>query len=213
MSRAKREAVVLIHGIWMNSLEMFYLNQYFKKINYAVYGFNYPSLRKTPVENAEKLAGFVSRIPQKRVHFIAHSLGGLVTLHLFDKFPVAQDGRIVLLGCPYRGSAFARYFDQQPHLQKLALGKAQVGALLEPAPEWEMQRELGVIAGNQPYGMGSSLGIIEGEAHDGTVHVEETVIDNARDFLVMPVSHTSMLFDRNVAAAASNFILKGEFSA
>jgi pimeloyl-ACP methyl ester carboxylesterase len=197
----------------MNSLEMFYLNQYFKNLGYETHGFNYPSIRKPPAENAKKLHDFISSLDAEEVHIIAHSLGGVVTLHMFDQFTVKQNGKVVLLGCPYKGSVVARYFDTMPLFQRIALGKAQEGALVKHAPVWQGERPLGVIAGNQPYGMGVSLRAIDGMAHDGSVHVKETVIENATDFTVMPVSHTSMLFDKTVAEAIEQFLQTSEFPA
>lgn len=207
-----REAVVLIHGIWMNSLEMLYLKRHFQKLDYAVYGFDYPSLRRSPVQNAHKLKQFIDTLEQETVHLVAHSLGGVVVMHLFDQFADIKPGRIVLMGCPYRGSAVAQQVKRrQRGWHRLLLGEAQRGALLQSAPEWRGQRELGVLAGNNPMGMGTLLGAIEGQAHDGTVHVRETVIDTAKDFTVLPVSHTSMLFNPVSATAVSHFLSHGRF--
>ena len=96
-------------------------------------------------------------------------------------------------------------------MQQILLGRAQEGALLRPAPEWQAQRELGVLAGNQPFGMGTTLRAISDGAHDGTVHVKETLIDNATDFTILPVSHTSMLFNRDSIQAVQHFLEQGRF--
>lgn len=210
-----KKAIVLIHGIWMNSLEMLYLRQYFQKQGYSVYGFNYPSIRKSPSENARRLKKYIDQLPEQEVHLVAHSLGGVVVLHMFDMFESIKPGRVVLMGCPYRGSDTAKNlsntYKRQPFIQKALLGKAQEGALLKDAPEWKGKRELGVLAGNQPFGMGTTLRAISDGAHDGTVHVRETIIDNADDFTVLPVSHTSMLFTPQSAEAVGQFLSRGQF--
>lgn len=210
-----KKAIVLIHGIWMNSLEMLYLHQYFQKQGYNVYGFNYPSVRKSPAENARRLKKYIDNLAEQEVHLVAHSLGGVVVLHMFDLFDDIKPGRVVLMGCPYRGSDTAKNlamtYRQQPLIQKALLGRAQEGALLNDAPPWRAQRELGVLAGNQPFGMGTTLRAISDGAHDGTVHVKETVIDNAHDFTILPVSHTSMLFTPQSAQAVSHFLAQGHF--
>ncbi len=199
----------------MNSLEMFYLHQYFQKQGYRVYGFNYPSVRKSPADNARRLKKYIDNLAEQEVHLVAHSLGGVVVLHMFDLFDEIKPGRVVLMGCPYRGSDAAKNLSvihrERPFVQKALLGRAQEGALLKEAPEWNGQRELGVLAGNQPFGMGTVLRAISDGAHDGTVHVKETVIDNAHDFIVLPVSHTSMLFTLQSAEAVSCFLEDGQF--
>jgi len=209
------KAIVLIHGIWMNSLEMLYLRQYFQKQGYSVYGFNYPSVRKSPADNARRLKKYIDNIAEQEVHLVAHSLGGVIVLHMFDLFDDIKPGRVVLMGCPYKGSDVAKNLSvihrERPFVQKALLGRAQEGALLKDAPQWQAQRELGVLAGNQPFGMGTALRAISDGAHDGTVHVKETVIDNAHDFTVLPVSHTSMLFTPQSAEAVSQFLKLGVF--
>lgn len=210
-----KKAIVLIHGIWMNSLEMLYLHQYFQKQGYRVYGFNYPSVRKSPADNARRLKKYIDNLAEHEVHLVAHSLGGVVVLHMFDLFDNIKPGRVVLMGCPYRGSDAAKNLSvihrERPFVQKALLGRAREGALLEKAPAWKAQRELGVLAGNQPFGMGTVLRAISDGAHDGTVHVKETVIDNAHDFIILPVSHTSMLFTPQAAEAVGEFLKYGQF--
>ena len=80
-----KEAVILVHGIWLNGLEMWRLRQRLQQAGYECYQFTYPSLKQTPEDNADKLSDFVAGIDAKVIHFVCHSLGGLVLLHLFDR--------------------------------------------------------------------------------------------------------------------------------
>lgn len=211
----QKPAIVLIHGIWMNSLEMLFMKKYFEQQDYRVYTFDYPSVRNAPAENARSLKRFLDQLPELEVHLVAHSLGGVVVLHLFDQFEDVMPGRVVLMGCPYKGSDTAKQLTETykdiPVLQKIILGEAKQGALLMPAPQWQGQRELGVLAGNRPFGMGTTLRAISDGAHDGTVHVKEALIDNATDFTILPVSHTSMLFNRGSIQAVQHFLEQGCF--
>ena len=84
---------------------------------------------------------------------------------------------------------------------------------------------MGVIAGNRPYGLGQvflqyhnrklrkadSPLLDEYLVHDGTVYLKETKLDAATDHLIMPVSHTGMLIDNNVAKQTEYFLQHGQF--
>ncbi len=71
-------------------------------------------------------------------------------------------------------------------------------------------RDLGVIAGNLARGVGRLWGTLEGPS-DGTVLVAETQLVGAEDHLVLPVSHTGMVFSKAVASAAGRFLSTGKF--
>ncbi|EDY85708.1 cob(I)alamin adenosyltransferase [gamma proteobacterium HTCC5015] len=210
-SEATQQAVVLVHGLWMNSLEMLAMRRHFLQLGYRVYGFNYPSLRRGPVLNARNLAAFIQSIEEPVVHVVAHSLGGIVALYCYDREEYLPPGRLVLMGAPVRGSDTAKWVSKLPRLAKLALGQATRGALLQAAPVWKGQRELGVLAGSKSVGMGSVLGALSG-AHDGTVRVSETIIANATDSIVLPFNHTEMLFNSRALHCVAHFLQCGRFS-
>ncbi|HEB56510.1 MAG TPA: alpha/beta fold hydrolase [Gammaproteobacteria bacterium] len=207
----KREVVVLVHGIWMTGFEMLLLRYRLYRSGYQTYLFHYPSLRRTPSENAASLNRFLKKISADRIHLLAHSLGGIVLLHLFHAFPQQKPGRVVMLGTPARGSELARRFYRKRRLRPL-LGQACEQGLLGGAPDWPEECELGLIIGDRPLGLLAQLfgGPLE-KPNDGTVRVAETRIEQASDILRLPVTHFSMLADRRVAAAACRFLQTGKF--
>ena len=81
------EAVVLVHGIWMSGIEMSLLRYRLQRCGYKTYQFHYASLRQTPAENAVALNRFLKKIKSTQIHLLAHSLGGIVLMHLFHRFP------------------------------------------------------------------------------------------------------------------------------
>ena len=82
------------------------------------------------------------------------------------------------------------------------------------ANEWATEvcrrRDVGVVAGSVPVGLGRVAGRFDGPS-DGTVAVAETELEGARDHIVLPVSHTSMMIYRQVADQAGAFLKRGEF--
>jgi len=203
--------VVLVHGIWMTGFELSLLRYHLHREGYRTRLFHYSSLRRNPAENAAALNRFLQKIPAARIHLVAHSLGGIVLMHLFHTFPQQKPGRVVMLGTPVKGSELARRFYRKRGLRAL-LGRATEQGLLGGAPEWPADRELGLIIGDRPIGLLAQLsGGPLAKPSDGTVRVAETRIDQARDVLRLPVCHFSMLMNRQVAAAIGHFLQTGKF--
>ncbi len=146
--------------------------------------------------------------------------------------------KIVTLGTPHLGSTTADYAKR---FLPFTIGNAYQGALdgtVAPLPNGVC---LGVIAGNKPYGLGQAIlnyhnyrnvnhhndnkhqhqqqnqqqydSHIKGlqKAHDGTVYVSETMLPNATDHLILPVTHTGMLVDKEVARQIVYFLSNGVF--
>jgi len=206
----KPERVVLVHGIWMTGLEMFFLRRRLEACGFDIERFHYASLGRTPVENAEALAGFIRGLDVGRLHLVAHSLGGIVLMHLFERFPDLPPGRVVLLGSPVQGSGVARRLSRLPLLRH-CLGRSIQLGLLGDVPPWQGERELGVIAGTGGVGIGTLVGGLD-KPSDGTVAVTETRLAGASDYCDLPASHTGLVFSSKVADAVCCFLKTGNFT-
>lgn len=207
-----REAVVTLHGLWMTGLEMRLLRTRLQLRGYEPYPFRYPSVRRSPRANAQVLRAFVDRIDAEVVHFVAHSLGGLVVLHLFDLAPLQRPGRVVMLGSPLAGSRAARRVAQWPLLGRALLGASLSGGLQGDVPPWQAGRELGVVAGTgNTLGVGRLFGGPLPRPHDGTVALSETRAPYVSSHLEVPCGHFGLLFRADVAEAVAHFLREGVF--
>lgn len=207
-----REVVVTLHGLWMTGLEMALLRSRLRDCGYTVRPFSYHSLWLSPSENARRLARFVDGIDADVVHFVAHSLGGLVLLHLFEQAPLQRPGRVLLLGTPVSGSAAAQHVSNWPVLRHLLLGRSLERGLLGGAPRWKEARELGMVAGTRGgLGMGSLSGAGLVAPHDGTVSLQETRATWIDAHLSVPHGHFGMLYSRSVTEVACRFLRYGAF--
>ena len=207
------ETVVLIHGIWMTGAEMGLLGWRIRRAGFEVRLFHYHSLWRTPAENAAALDRFLGRLEADVIHLVAHSLGGIVVAHLFERFPLQKPGRVVMLGSPLRGSAIARKYHRWM-VGRPFLGRAAVRGLLGDAPRWRADRRLCMIAGNRGVGIGMLLsGGALPRPNDGTVAVEETLDPAVYRHLEVPYSHFGMLFSRRVADAVVACLRTGDFAA
>lgn len=202
------EAVVLIHGLWMPALVMAPLARRLRRAGWATFRFAYSSRHATLRENAAALAAFVRGIDAPRVHFVAHSLGGLLLMQLLQDIPGLPPGRVVLLGTPYSGSHVARRLSR--HAWGRWLCGLSLDALLGDGPRWTGERELGIIAGSVPIGAGW---IVSGLAkpNDGTVAVAETVVAERTDAITLPVTHSGLVFSAAVARQLVHFLNTGSF--
>jgi pimeloyl-ACP methyl ester carboxylesterase len=205
------ETVVLVHGIWMSSLELVLLAWRLRRCGYRTLRFRYRSLRRPVRHNAACLARRVRRLPAERIHLVGHSLGGLVVLQALQDHPDLITGRIVLLGSPVGGSAVARRVNKRPVLRWL-IGRSGKQGLLGGGPLWRGWQSLGVIAGSRSLGIGRLMGGL-GAVNDGVVNLPETAIDGAQDGIVVECTHMGLLTSRRVASQVCAFLKHGRFSA
>ena len=92
-----KEAVVCVHGLFMNGLDMALLRHRIARSGYDVYQFRYPSRHRSARQNAAYLNDFVQQLPHGTVHFVCHSLGGLVIRHYFQNFQAQRPGRVLTM--------------------------------------------------------------------------------------------------------------------
>ncbi|HEV7610470.1 MAG TPA: alpha/beta fold hydrolase [Steroidobacteraceae bacterium] len=210
-----RTVVVFVHGLWQTGGEAIWLRRRLAQdLEADSRAFSYPSVAAGATTNARALAQFLSAIPADTLHLVGHSLGGLVILKLFEDaaaYARLPPGRIVLLGSPLRGSRTALNLARLPFGRKI-MGSSVGEELLVPRERrWNGSRDLGVIAGDLGFGLGRLVGTLEGPS-DGTILVEETLLDGAADRVVLRVSHTGMLFSALVAKQTGAFLATGRFS-
>jgi len=190
-----------------------------RRLRAAGYRVVNPKLSSTqPLESiVEQLAGVVRACQAKgaeTVHFVTHSLGGLVVRAYLAERPEPFEGRVVMLSPPNQGSEIVDAFQRSPLLTSI-LGP--VGAQLGTSPGnipsslGPADFEVGIIAGDKSINpIGSWL--IPGPS-DGAVSVERTRLEGAAAFKVVPATHTFLMNRADVAADVIRFLSEGTFSA
>ena len=200
--------VILVHGLWFGAWSLGLLARRLRQAGFRPRRFRYPSTGAPLEEQSLALRRFIGPASDAPLHFVAHSLGGLVTLSMLADAGELPPGRVVLLGSPLLGSVAARKAAALPGGSRL-LGAALAGlegGLARP----EIRRDTGMIAGSRSFGLGMLLGGLGGPG-DGTVAIAETRVAGLREHRILPVTHTGMLFSREVAEEVASFLRAGSF--
>ena len=179
--------------------------------DFRVVSYSYPTLSGGMSDHARGLLELARKQRVGELHFVGHSLGGLVILRALELTDDLPPGRAVLLGTPSQGSRAAQGVARVVPFGKTILGAAVNAECVEHTPrKYAGHRDVGVIAGSMGLGLGRLFANLESE-HDGTVLVEETHLPGSKDHIVLSISHTGMLFSTEVAEQASCFLRSGSF--
>ena len=205
------DQIILLHGLWMRGFALGLLHKRMADAGFAVDRFDYMSVVSSQERIVERLHLRMQRYAPGPVHLVGHSLGGLLALQACREAVDLPPGRIVCLGSPVKGSAAARGFAGFGQGGEALLGHNR--DLLENGLErWDGAREVGMIAGRVPIGLGAMLAHMEGE-HDGTVAVAETQLPGLTDHCVVETSHTGLVLSADAARQAVHFLQHGRFAA
>ncbi|MCP4547182.1 MAG: alpha/beta hydrolase [bacterium] len=205
-----RDLVVLLHGLGRTRNSMRLPARSLEKAGYDVLNIGYPSRSESITELAAYLhdrlnVEAVREAP--RVHFVTHSLGGiLLRVYLLDQRP-ENLGRVVMLCPPNRGSEIADLLGPLigPAGRELGKGEGSVPLTLSP-----VDFELGVIAGDRSINPIFSR-FIPGR-DDGKVSLESARVEGMNDFIVLHHSHTFIMNARDTRRQIIRFLEYGDFT-
>jgi pimeloyl-ACP methyl ester carboxylesterase len=206
---SRREAVILIHGLWMRGPVFFLHQRWLSRKGYDVRLFSYPSVKGGMRENAEALGRCVASTGGDRIHLAGHSLGGLLILALLARQADPRLRRVVLMGSPCMGCHAATTVAGWPWVGGI-VGHTLKDWLASPRPHVPASIEAGVLAGNLGIGLGRLVPGLP-KPSDGVVAVAETRLPEATDAIVLPVSHAGMLVSRACAGQVAAFLESGSF--
>jgi len=216
----KGERVVLLHGIFKTSRSMAPVTKMLSREGYETLSVDYASTTASLDSIADTLRATIlhdafweqSAAP---VHFVTHSMGGLVIrrfLHKFkDTLPVGKIGRVVMIAPPNGGSEIADFVHQWPLYSRL-YGPAgmELTTIAQGLPRDDVYYDLGIIAGTNKWLYLLSSLLIKGP-NDGRVSVARTKYNGMKDHASVRGTHPFMMMRRDTKAQTIYFLKHGVF--
>lgn len=210
------ECVILLHGLARSAGSMEKLENILQTKGYAVVNVDYPS-RKKKIEELSELAVSKGmdecvRLNADGVHFVTHSLGGILVRQYFTKHAPVKVKRVVMLGPPNQGSEVVDYMKEIPGFEwvngpagmQLGTDEGSIPNQLGP-----VNFELGVIAGTRSINWILSM-LLPGE-DDGKVTLKNTHVSGMCEFIAIPTTHTLMMYSNKVIDQVVYYLDTGHF--
>lgn len=211
----KPELVILLHGLMRKAGSMRTLARRLEEAGFETELVDYPS-RSYPVEVlAEMTAKKIRSLnlhEKKRVHFVTHSMGGILVRILLEKGDWPGLGRVVMLAPPNGGSELSDLLRKTPVLWRIygpAVLELSTGPQSIPRNLPKPYYDVGVIAGNRSPNPLFSL-LIKGP-DDGKVAVAKARFDGMKDFVVIRRTHSFIMNSPEAARQTIHFLRHGKF--
>ena len=209
--------VVLLHGIARTARSLRKLEIALRQAGFATLNLDYASRRKPLELLAEDIHPAIAAFAERQdgpIHFVTHSMGGLLARLYIAHHRPAQLAHVVMLGTPNGGSEVADLL-QRLTLYRMIYGPAglqlttcQAGALASlPPPDYSV----GVIAGNRTLDPIASTFILP-RPNDGRVSVASSKLANMADHVVVKASHTGLPGHPAAIDQAIAFLRAGRFT-
>ena len=208
------EVVILLHGLIRTSASMEAMEDALLKEAYIVHNIDYPS-RHFPIEQlAKEVREQVEAITESddTVHFVTHSMGGILVRTIQKETPLENIGHVVMLSPPNQGSELA---DSLGDLSLYKWINGPAGDQLGTDPDGYINSlgpvdfELGVIAGDRSINWINSI-IIPGK-DDGKVSIERAKVEGMKDYKVIHATHPYIMKNNEAVTATIRFLKSGSF--
>ncbi|MBR0801051.1 alpha/beta fold hydrolase [Bradyrhizobium jicamae] len=215
-STSSSDGVVLLHGISRTARSFRRMELALQAAGFATLNLDYDSRRKSLGALADDIdpaiAPFASRL-EGSVHFVCHSMGGLLARAYLARHRPPRLGRVVMLGTPNGGSeiadrlknlaAYRAFFG--PAGQQLVTSRDAATRALLPAIDYPT----GIIAGNRSIYPITSIALPR--PHDGRVSVANTRLDGMTDHIVIRTSHPWLVRNGEAITQTIAFVRDGKF--
>ena len=216
LTKHSNECVILLHGLVRSNSSMEKIEEKLLSEGYKVVNHDYPSRDFTIAELATieipKAIGVCHIFQPEKIHFVTHSLGGILIRYYLEHNEVDDLGRVVMLSPPNQGSEAVDELANMPGFNTLngpAGGELGTDGNSVPVNLGVADFEVGIITGNESVNLILSQ-LIPGE-DDGKVSVENAKLEGMTDFLVMPHSHTFIMKSDDVIDQILYFLQNGLF--
>ena len=217
VSPAQQECVVLLHGLARTSNSLNKIESALIEAGFLVSNIDYPSTEAKVAQLSVDAVGAginnCDSMAAEQIHFVTHSLGGILVRYYFANNKHQKLGRVVMLAPPNQGSEVVDSWKKLPGYSLLngpagdQLGTDEHSVPLSLGP---VDFDLGVIAGNRS--VNPFLSQFLPNPDDGKVSVASTKVEGMRDHLVLPVTHTLMMRNDQLINQVIYYLQHGSFN-
>ena len=216
VARNSSECVVLLHGLNRSWRAMRPMAEALQEAGFSTANVDYPSQGGTIEEIAPVAVGAgllkCRDSGATRIHFVTHSIGGILLRYENKHSPIPDLGRVVMLGPPNQGSEIVDLTRDWPGFEMVSGGAgAQLGTgpTSMPSVLGPVNFELGVIAGTGTINVLTSAMLPNPD--DGKVSVASTQVEGMSDFLIVGNSHRYLTRSDVVIRNTKSFLRNGMF--
>ncbi len=210
------ECVVLLHGLVRTEKSLVKLEHRLEDNGYCAVNIGYPSRKKAVQElSVDIIPTAIAKCEEKgasKIHFVTHSIGGILVRYYLEHNEVPSLGRVVMLSPPNNGSEVVDKLKDNC-IFKWLNGPAgmQLGTDPDSLPKTlgVPRYQVGIITGDRTINPILSL-LIPGK-DDGKVSIESAKLEGMKDFLIVHKSHALIMNDNEVLKQVTAFIQNGAF--
>jgi pimeloyl-ACP methyl ester carboxylesterase len=215
-ANATLDGVVLLHGISRTARSFRKMQTALEGGGFAALNLDYASRRKALEALAEDIHPAIQRFTDGidgSIHFVGHSMGGLLARVYIVRYRPKRLGRVVMLGTPNSGSEIAdRLKDSKPFRaffgpagQQLGTRRSAVDNAMLPPVDYPV----GIIAGDRSIDPLASAFLLK--PHDGRVSVANTRLDGMADHVVVRTAHPWLVRNNIAVEQTIAFLRDGRF--
>lgn len=206
------EFVYVFHGLGRTKSAMWPLAARLEDAGFEVKKIGYHSLIDSPEEIMLDISEQISAsLPKdnRTIHFVGHSMGGLLIRAYLDSNKVEHLGRVVLIGTPNQGSAVVDKYRDKWWMKILGpmprvLGTDSTGFHQSIGDPYY---PVGIIAGITNW---KNEDVLPGK-DDGVVPLESAKLKGMTDIITIESGHTMLRYDKDVADQTIEFLRNGKF--
>jgi len=214
--QAMRDRVVLLHGIARTSRSMKKLEHALQGAGFTTLNIDYASRRKPIAALVDDIHPAITRFSAASdapLHFVAHSMGGLLVRAYIARYRPAQLARVVMLGTPNGGSEVADLVSRTM-LYRAFYGPAGLELTTEHAREFRSlaapDYPVGIIAGDRFIDPLAGIFVMP-KPNDGRVSVRSSMIEGMTDHIVVKTSHPGLPLNAVAIEQTIAFLQNGCF--
>jgi triacylglycerol lipase len=208
------DGVVLLHGLCRGSACMEKMEKALSRAGFVVENVDYPSRSADIARLSELVITNALSSPKlegcSKIHFVTHSLGGILVRSYFKRHACDRLGRVVMLGPPNQGSEVVDQIGSWWVFRKIngpAGSELGTDPLSTPNRLGPVEFELGVIAGDRSINWINSL-MIQGK-DDGKVSVERTKVPGMKEHVTIHATHPYLMKNRHAIEYTVRFLKEG----